>query len=109
MQALVTEAWTGADLKIVKLLRDLLAGFAHEELLGFQHRGLKLLKAKTPADLLKVPKQPAPHPVLLWSKVSGPCEETDTSSSGVLFACFALQSIAALPPTFTEESGTSAC
>ena len=75
MQALVKEAWKRANLKVVQLLRDLLAGFAHEQLLGFQHRGLKLLKAKTPADLLKVPKEPAPHPVFLWSKVSGPCKD----------------------------------
>ena len=65
--------WHSGHLKIVELLGDLLASLPDKELLAFQDRRLKLLKAKETRDSLKLAKEPLAQPIVIRCKVSGPC------------------------------------
>lgn len=59
-----------ACLEIVQLARDLLAGLPDEELLGLEHRRVKLLEAEQPADGLELVEQPVFEAKVVRSKVS---------------------------------------
>ena len=57
--------WHSGHLKIVELLGDLLASLPDKELLAFQDRRLKLLKAKETRDSLKLAKEPLAQPIVI--------------------------------------------
>lgn len=60
----------GPRLKVVQLLRDLVARLAREQRLRLQHRRLELLEAEQARDGRKLAEQPLPHAQVLRQEVA---------------------------------------
>ena len=57
-------------LEVVQLLGDLLARFAHVELLGLEHRGVELLEPERSRDVPEVPEEPVADAHLLRREIA---------------------------------------